>query len=141
MALERGTRVVVMVDCGAPASCDDLGRSLIDGERVEGALSEVAAASVLVRPEVRGAGPVPVPRAIIDELFLVKAGSHQEGMLIGGAIGLAFCAIVGLYDERADLVFAGYAMYTGVCVGGGAGLGYLADNDPPTLIPIYERSD
>jgi len=139
-ALERGARVVVMVDCEAPAACQGLGRSLIDGERVEGALSEVAAASVLVRPDARGASPVPVARDIIEQLFLVKPGSHQEGVLIGSAIGFAFCAIAGLYDERADLVFAGMAMYTGVCVGGGAGIGYLADRDPPTLVLIYEQA-
>ncbi|MGD8329880.1 MAG: hypothetical protein PVJ49_10625 [Acidobacteriota bacterium] len=138
MALQHGASVVVMIDCADERLCEPIADSLIDGERVEGALSEVAADSLLVRSEVPKAALVPLHRDMVDQLFLVKPSSHQEGVLIGSAIGLAFCTAAGLYGEE-DLLPAAKLLYTSVFVGGGGALGYLADSDPPTLALIYEQ--
>lgn len=140
MALQHGASVVVMVDRTDERLCEPIAGSIIDDERVEGALSEVTADSLLVRSEVPRAALVPLHRGMVQQLFLVKPSSHQEGALIGGAIGLALCSFAGLYGDRADDIVAwGKVLFTGMCVGGGAALGYLGDSDPPSLVLIYER--
>jgi len=140
MALRRGASVVVMIDCTDERLCEPIAGSMIDGERVEGALSEVSADSLLVRSEVPKAALVPLHRDMVERLFMVKPASRQKGVLIGSAIGMAICTFAGLYGGRAsDFVPSVKVSFTALCVGGGAGLGYLAENDPATLVLLYEQ--
>lgn len=139
VALERGTEVVVMIDCSDVMACGPIARATLEGDGVEGTAVEVNPASILVRPSIAGAAPIPIARDVVTKLFVVKPNSKQEGMLIGAGIGLGFCAFAGLYEEGIDIVFLGKLMFTAICAGGGAALGYLGDRDPPALVLIYER--
>lgn len=140
-ALERGVSVVAMIDCSDERLCEPIAASIIDGERVEGALAEVSADSALLRTPSPEAALVPIPREIVTQLFLVKPASHDSGVLIGVVTGIVGCAMLGGFTEDLDAGQAAPYVLGALCAAAGGGLGYLADSSPPTLVLIYERRD
>lgn len=138
--LGRGDEVIVVVGCvgGESVACaPGEAAATDDTSRVVGTLAEVSASAVFVR--LREAhGTASIARADVVRLFVVERESRVTHTLIGAAIGAGVCAAAGLYGEG-DIVFSGKLMLTGICAGGGAGLGYLANVDPETLRLAYER--
>lgn len=140
-ALERGSNVVVVIDCfeNRPPPCD-LELSGVGGERsrLEGRLVEASASSVLLDVKSADGPPAPIARVDVTRIFVEEDETSHLGTLIGAAIGTGFCAFAGLYGEE-DFVFSAKLMFAAICTGGGAAIGYLADRDPPTTRLIYER--
>jgi hypothetical protein len=67
------------------------------------------------------------------------------GALIGLGAGLGMCALAGVFGED-DFNAFGKMLFTGVCAGGGAALGYLIDrnrnqpSEPPERRRIFQRT-
>lgn len=148
MRLDWRAEVSVTFDC--PEEAGEAGlppgvEAIQGGCRIGGNLLQATSASILVRPKTPPDAPVAeIARSDVSRILGEQRRSRQLHTLIGSAIGLAFCAFAGLYGDRAhDLDFSGKVVATGMCVGGGAALGYLGgylgDRDPPTLKLIYER--
>lgn len=116
-AIERGTDMVIHVHChedGAGPCPPEGAEATREGYRLEGRLAEASAASILVGPRSPGAEPTPVARANVARVFVEKPSSKLEGVLVGAAVGLAVCAMAGLYVDRdhGPFLFSGTAMFT-----------------------------
>jgi hypothetical protein len=142
-AIEHGATVVIHIQCHGSAddACVPEGAEATrDGYRLEGELAEASAASILLDPSLSGMVLLPVRRADVARVFIEVERRRWLAPLIGAAIGTTICAVSGLYGES-DLVGSFKVLMTGVCTGGGAGVGYLAKRDPTTLRLVYERVD
>lgn len=145
MRLDWRAEVSVTFDC--PEEAGDAGlppgvEAIQGGCRIGGNLLQATSASILVRPKTPPDAPVAeIARSDVSRILGEQRRSRQIPILIGAAIGTAFCAFAGLYGEG-DIVFSGKVFFTAICTGGGAAVGYLAslaNRKPPTMKLIYER--
>ena len=145
--LRRGTDISVMVDCAGGRTheaCTSTSR-LPQGDSpsiraITATHVEADAESLLVRPDYEDTTVLQVPRALVITVYVGERESSL-GTLIGFGVGMGFCAILGVFGY--DLNLSGQLLFTGICGGSGAGIGYAMyrKSGPFTWIRVYQRAD
>lgn len=138
-SLDRGVHVAVVIDCSAEGVEGESGVAG-GGCRVEGTLAEASAGSILVRPHLRGAAPVPMARVVVKRVFAERPGLQQPATLIGAAAAIGIIGALGVYGEE-DLPFSGKVMISGIFGSAGAAFGYFISRHRPSLRLVYERPE